>query len=351
MSENSCGLKENDQDKTTRKLSTIKSKKKVRYGRVSGFDIGEEPQKRSEHSIDNMKEKCHDTLPERNVFDDEVNESTMLYHPTVKTLKPREKLMPPEILIPETEFDGLSEAPQGDNGLSCSIGAPSAASTPVAVANTPPFTDDDDDDDNDDDGDHNGDDECDDDDDDNDDDDDDSGRIIRKHQTRSESASRFASTTKAQLKHLPKSDSQLPVDLSHTQPPSPTIPSRLLQQDLSLTLDCSVSLLPHGMKDADQDLMEAAVKNHKRTSPDRTHKVKAYPLDEVTEQGCHKSNQSNLKQTSIDSTVLRSKVAPSKGTDALNFGKRKRQRTEEVDEIKLFGKKNKKVSVNVSTLN
>ena len=260
-------VKDNESSKKHRNLTTVKCKKKVRYDKVSSTTSSREEKKcysdkdRGKVYSEANKKKNND---EENVFYDP-NESTKLYHnecpeqgPDVEVLGSDELSVHQKILVPETEDVPCSPLQEDDNepvadkgrihpevivpdtedpyvdevhdyGLHCSIGAPSAASTPLGAANSPLF------------GYNNG---------------DDSKEVSVgildgvTGKSPSNDTINLLTAAKSQLAHLPKSDSQFPVDLSYTQPQSPTIPSRTqsLNQDMNLTADCSVSLLPHGMR-------------------------------------------------------------------------------------------------------
>lgn len=260
-------VKDNESSKKHRNLTTVKCKKKVRYDKVSSTTSSREEKKcysdkdRGKVYSEANKKKNND---EENVFYDP-NESTKLYHnecpeqgPDVEVLGSDELSVHQKILVPETEDVPCSPLQEDDNepvadkgrihpevivpdtedpyvdevhdyGLHCSIGAPSAASTPLGAANSPLF------------GYNNG---------------DDSKEVSVgildgvTGKSPSNDTVNLLTAAKSQLAHLPKSDSQFPVDLSYTQPQSPTIPSRTqsLNQDMNLTADCSVSLLPHGMR-------------------------------------------------------------------------------------------------------
>ena len=260
-------VKDNESSKKHRNLTTVKCKKKVRYDKVSSTTSSTEEKKCYSYKdyrrvyYQANKKKNND---EENVFSDP-NESTKLYHnecpergPDVEVLGSDELSVHQKILVPETEDVPCSPLQEDDNepvadkgrihpevivpdtedpyvdevhdyGLHCSIGAPSAASTPLGAANSPLF------------GYNNG---------------DDSKEVSVgildgvTGKSPSNDTINLLTAAKSQLAHLPKSDSQFPVDLSYTQPQSPTIPSRTqsLNQDMNLTADCSVSLLPHGMR-------------------------------------------------------------------------------------------------------
>ena len=260
-------VKDNESSKKHRNLTTVKCKKKVRYDKVSSTTSSREEKKcysdkdRGKVYSEANKKKNND---EENVFYDP-NESTKLYHnecpeqgPDVEVLGSDELSVHQKILVPETEDVPCSPLQEDDNepvadkgrihpevivpdtedpyvdevhdyGLHCSIGAPSAASTPLGAANSPLF------------GYNNG---------------DDSKEVSVgildgvTGKSPSNDTVNLLTAAKSQLAHLPKSDSQFPVDLSYTQPQSPTIPSRTqsLNQDMNLTADCSVSLLPHGVR-------------------------------------------------------------------------------------------------------
>lgn len=236
----------------------------------------------------------------------------------------------PDILVPDTEDVHPEEA---DIGLHCSIGFPSAASTPLAAANSPLFGYDSD---NDDDG-----------------DDDISVGILQGATEKSpcNDAVNLLTFSKAQLSNLPKSDSQFPVDLSFTQPQSPTIPSRTrsLQQDLNLTADCSVSLLPHGMKheenESKNDLKSGvdSIKDNNDTVFIRNKKDEQQIYPERDENRNYPVKKVS-KQTTLDAKLL--KVKESGEQNDTNTGKRKRERSGERDG---FAWRNENDSEHVST--
>ena len=219
------------------------------------------------------------------------------------------------VLVPDSE-DVYSE--EVDNGLHCSIGAPSAASTPLAAANSPLFGYDNDDDDN----------------------DISSGILggVTDKSLRKENTVHLLMAAKTQLAHLPKSDSQFPVDLSYTQPQSPTIPSRTrsLQQDLNLTADCSVSLLPHGMKNEDME-SKTDLKLGGIVVQDNNDTV--FMSDREDEEQIHLKQGENInsqvkkatKQTTLDANLL--KVKESVIEKNGSAGKRKRGNSDECDDF------------------
>ena len=221
----------------------------------------------------------------------------------------------PDILVPDTEDVYPEEA---DIGSHCSIGFPSAASTPLAAANSPLFGYDSD----------NG-----------DDGDDDISVGILRGATETLSCNdtvNLLTAAKTQLSNLPKSDSQFPVDLSFSQPQSPTVPSRTrsLQQDLNLTADCSVSLLPHGMKNEENEsknelksggdstknsndtVFVSSKKNEQQIHPERGEN-RNYPMKKVS------------KQTTLDGKLLKVKECGEESDT--NAGKRKRELSDEHD--------------------
>ena len=366
-------------------LSTLKSKKKVRYERVSNAaDSKTQNNLKDDMQVCNSSYTNEGRLVEggENLFSDP-NESTKLYQnfteqrynekvsipnelavcPKVlaadtkgaqcslqpqgaKVSVPEEVSVCPKICVPDTEevhsyplqqdtkisvSDGMSVHPdilvpdtedvypeEADIGLHCSIGFPSAASTPLAAANSPLFGYDSD----------------------NDDDEDDviSVGILQGATEKSpcNDAVNLLTAAKTQVSHLPKSDSQFPVDLSFTQPQSPTIPSRTrsLRQDLNLTADCSVSLLPHGMKNAENEskndmksgkdsikdsndtVFIRNKKDEQQIYPERDENRK-YPMEKVS------------KQTTLDAKLL--KVKESGEENDANSGKRKRESSDERD--------------------
>ena len=233
----------------------------------------------------------------------------------------------PEVLVQETEDVYTGEV--GD-GFGCFIGAPSAASTPLAAASSLRF---DYDYDNVDDGDGN---------DDNDDDDVSVGILDNLKQYPKDETMDILTNVKSQLANLPKSDSQFPVDLSYTQPESPTIPSRThsLQQDMNLTADCSVSLLPHGLKaeeksekqeckpNFDSKLVEDNVKTEIENE-----QMEKQPTPMKAGSTC---KSKSTKQTTLDTNFFSTKGALSKND--FTSGKRKRDTSGEFDDQKSRGK-------------
>ena len=354
--DNCSTLKENEHSKKNRNLSTLKSKKKVRYNRMCNArssaveNKGTDSHEAHLHicQASNKDEKLM-VEGDENLFSDP-NESTKLYqnspkqHQHGKVSISDEVTVRPKILVPDTEdvpysphhqgakvsvSDGVCVRPEilvpdtedvypeeVDNGLHCSIGAPSAASTPLAAANSPFFDYDNDEDD------------------DNDNSLDNLEGAVDKSPC--DDSVNLLTTAKTQLAHLPKSDSQLPVDLSYTQPQSPTIPSRTrsLQQDLNLTADCSVSLLPpHGMKN---DETEAKTELKSGVKATTNNDDTAFITNEIREQQTHPKRDGNAnrmkkvtKQTTLDAKLF--KVKSSEGERDVSVGKRKRESSDEVE--------------------
>ena len=218
----------------------------------------------------------------------------------------------PDILVPDTE-DVYSE--EADIGLHCSIGAPSAASTPLAAANSPLFGY----------GDH--------------DDDDNEMSIVSLGRSTDKSPCddtvNLLTAVKTQLSNLPKSDSQFPVDLSYTQPQSPTIPShtRSLQQDLNATADCSVSLLPQGTRNGN------GCKNDFKSGVDYckddddtvflSNRTDKQQTRLKRDKGIKTQMKRVSKQTTLDAKL--SKGSESEGEKDVSSGKRKRESSDEND--------------------
>ena len=269
-----------------------------------------------------------------NLFFD-ANESTKLYNNSSllqdKKMSTDGISVHPEILVQETE-DVHSE--EVADGFHCSLGAPSAASTPLAAANSPLFNYDND---------NNdasmdivdeipGDSPC-----------KNTVDAVTKTKDLAKSDSQFPRFPRKSLsdstfafvttnKGLPKSDSQFPVDLSYTQPQSPTIPSRTrsLQQDLNLTADCSVSLLPHGMKSDEDQEPKSDSQSRMIKSEDTVFKIRENEeqFHQPTEKG---HNLQATKQTTLDTKYLKTKVT-SNGNDT-NAAKRKRESSDEPEDI------------------
>ena len=346
-------VKDNESSKKHRNLTTVKCKKKVRYDKVSSTTSSREEKKcysdkdRGKVYSEANKKKNND---EENVFYDP-NESTKLYHnecpeqgPDVEVLGSDELSVHQKILVPETEDVPCSPLQEDDNepvadkgrihpevivpdtedpyvdevhdyGLHCSIGAPSAASTPLGAANSPLF------------GYNNG---------------DDSKEVSVgildgvTGKSPSNDTVNLLTAAKSQLAHLPKSDSQFPVDLSYTQPQSPTIPSRTqsLNQDMNLTADCSVSLLPHGMRNevvesrADYKIGQKKVKE----SDDTVFMNKeANKKTDLKREGNVNNDPGKVsKQTTFDGKLSTSK-ANTVGKDNSGY-KRKRRSSAEADD-------------------
>lgn len=345
-------VKDNESSKKHRNLTTVKCKKKVRYDKVSSTTSSTEEKKcysYKDHGqvyYEANKKKNND---EENVFSDP-NESTKLYHnecpeqgPDVEVLGSDELSVHQKILVPETEDVPCSplqedNKPVADKGrihhevivpdtedpyvdevydyeLHCSIGAPSAASTPLGAANSPLF------------GYNNG---------------DDSKEVSVgildgvTGKSPSNDAVNLLTAAKSQLAHLPKSDSQFPVDLSYTQPQSPTIPSRTqsLNQDMNLTADCSVSLLPHGMRNeevesrADYKIGQNTVKESDDTV--FMNKESNKKTDLKRERNVNNDPGKVSKQTTLDEKLSTIKAST---IDQNNSGyKRKRRSSTEADD-------------------
>lgn len=352
-------LKDHELSKKHRNLSTLKCKKKVRYNKVSMSRSGaqEETKSRVYHkdnmSVSRVIEEDKKLMVDgvANLFSD-ANESTKLYKNSSQVQDRKVSVdgisVHPEILVQETE-DVHSE--EVADGFHCSLGTPSAASTPLAAANSLLFNYDDDDNDA------------------------NMGILDKisgnspckntvdavtdtKDLTKSESQfpgfpvkslndSTFASVTSN--KDLPKSDSQFPVDLSYTQPQSPTIPSRTrsLQQDLNLTADCSVSLLPHGVKSDEEqeprsDSQFRMIKNNDNTvfisreNEERSH--------QPAEKG---HNLKATKQTTLDAKYVKTKVTSSENDT--NAAKRKRESSDEREDT-IWATQSKGLRVSIDLL-
>ncbi|KAJ7389293.1 DNA endonuclease rbbp8 [Desmophyllum pertusum] len=322
---NCSNVKENELSKKHRTLSTLKCKKKVRYNKVSmqpTSGAAEETKPKAHHKdnmhVSRVSEDVEQLMAEGdgNLFFN-ANESTKLYQNSPQRQGGKESVdgisAHPEILVQETE-DVYSE--EVADGFRCSIGAPSASSTPLAAAHSPLFGYDNDENDV-------------------------SIGILEGVAGKSpcDDTVDILTSAKSRLAHLPKSDSQFPVDLSYTQPQSPTIPSRTcsLQQDLNLTADCSVSLLPHGMKNEAEQEQEP-----KTDSQTRDNDETVFINREMEEQSYQRQKVENshkvkaIKQTTLDAKYLKTKATGSEKD--INAGKRKRDSSDECDESTLPGK-------------
>ena len=346
--------KDNEQSsKKHRNLTTVKCKKKVRYDKVSSATSSAEDKKHysyKDHRQVYYEANKKNNNNEENVFSDP-NESTKLYQnecpeqgPDVEVLgsdkqSVRQKILVqetedvpcsplqeddnkpvadkgrihPEVIVPDTEDPYVDEV--YDCGLHCSIGAPYAASTPLGAANSPLFGYD------------NG---------------DDSKEVSVgildgvTGKSPSNDTVNLLTAAKSQLAHLPKSDSQFPVDLSCTQPQSPTIPSRTqsLNQDINLTADCSVSLLPHGMRNeevesrVDYKIEQITVKENDDTV--FMNKEANKKSDLKRERNVNNDPGKVSKQTTLDGKLLTIK-ASTVGKDNSGY-KRKRKSSAEADD-------------------
>lgn len=334
-------FKDNELSKKHRNLSTLKCKKKVRYNKVSVTrsgvveDSNARPNHKDNMSVSQVSEEDKNFMVDgiANLYSDG-NESTKLYNNSSllqdKKMSADRISVHPEILVQETEDVHSEEAA---DGFHCSLGAPSAASTPLAAANSPLFNYDNDDNDA-------------------------SMDIVDEIPGNSPSKSTVDAVTKTKdliksdsqfvrlprkslsdstfafvttNKGLPKSDSQFPVDLSYTQPQSPTIPSRTrsLQQDLNLTADCSVSLLPHGMKGGEEQKPKSDSQSRMIKREDTV--FKSRENEEQSHQPAEKRyNLKATKQTTLDTKYLKTKVTSSK--DDTNAAKRKRESSDEPED-------------------
>lgn len=354
-------VKDNESSKKHRNLTTVKCKKKVRYDKVSSTTSSREEKKWYSYKdygqvyYEANKKKNNN---EENVFYDP-NESTKLYHnecpeqdPDVEVLGSNELSVHQKILVPETEDVPCSPLQEDDNKpvgdkvrihpevivpetedpyvdyeLHCSIGAPSAASTPLGAANSPLF------------GFNNG---------------DDSKEVSVvildgvTGKSPSNDTVNLLTAAKSQLAHLSKSDSQFPVDLSYTQPQSPTIPSRTqsLNQDMNLTADCSVSLLPHGMRNeevesrADYNIGQNTVKENDGTV--FMNKEANKKTDLKRERNVNNDPGKVSKQTTLDGKLSTIKAST---VDQNSSGyKRKRRSSTEADD-NMWPMENKHVSL------
>ena len=338
--DNCSTLKDNELIKKHRNLSTLKCKRKVRYNKLSmSRSIATEETKARAYHKDNMNIRRVSEEDKKLMADgvanlvSEADESTKLYKDS-SLLQDRKVSVdgicfPPDVLVQETEDVNSEEVA---NGFHCSLGAPSAASTPLAAVNSPLFDYDNDD--------SNGsmgipdeipgNSSC-------------KGNVnaltnakdlnVTKSDShfgtfpgKSFSDSTFAFVTNN--KDLPKSDSQFPVDLSYTQPQSPTIPSRTrsLQQDLNLTADCSVSLLLHGMKGDEEQEPKSDSQSRNIKSVDAVFVSREY--EELSRQPAGKShNLKATKQTTLDAKYLKTKLTSSENDS--NSAKRKRESSDE----------------------
>ena len=352
-------LKDYELSKKHRNLSTLKCRKKVRYNKVtmSRSCAAEEAKARDYHkdimnvSQESEEDKKQMADDDTNLFSD-ANESTKLYK-NDSLLQDRKVsvggfCVHPEILVQETE-DVYSE--EVANDVQCSLGAPSAASTPRAAANSLLF--------NYDDGDNDvsigildgvpGNSHC-----------KDTVDAVTNAKDLTKSDSRFARFPGKSLsdstfafvvnnKDLPKSDSQFPVDLSYTQPQSPTIPSRTrsLQQDLNLTADCSVSLLPHGMKSDE----EQADKSNSQSRMIKGHDETVFTSGENEEHSHGPVEKDHglkaTKQATLDAKFFKTKVTSSE-TDR-NAVKRKRESSDEREDS-ILTRKSADLRVSINSL-
>lgn len=209
----------------------------------------------------------------------------------------------PGIVVPDTEDAFPDEAGMGFHSA---LGAPSATSTPVAAVDSPLFGFDNE---------NAGD-----------------GILGGAIKSLGDDTVDFLTNAKTQSCNLPKSDSQLPVDLSCTQPQSPTIPSRTrsLQKDFDLSADCSVSLLPHGKEN---DFVNADLKKGKQSEDEvfegnAVDELKSH-LKRVEESKNPRKKVS--KQTTLDSKLL--KVKENQGNKEANVSKRKRESSIDIDDF------------------
>lgn len=214
----------------------------------------------------------------------------------------------PEMLVPETEDPFPEEAGFGFHGA---IGAPSAASTPLTAVDSSLFRFG------------------------NDDDDEASVGILGGAvASPCDDTVSLLSVTKAraQVSSLPKSDSQFPVDLSYSQPQSPAVPSRTrsLQQELDLSADCSVSLLPHGVKKEND--FDAIFKTGTEVKDNEGEDFVDNVIDERRKQLKRDDEVKNrviktLRQTTLDTKLLKAKG--NKGEKDATVNKRKRESSDD----------------------
>lgn len=309
------------------KLSTLKSKKKVRYNKVSPLlSQSTAVEGMTTNSQDKDKIYVSETEEKEKLIteDDEVcpdtNESTKLYHYSPPDQRQVGGVSAQqEVLVPETEDVYTEEV--GD-GFSCSIGAPSATSTPRAAASSLPFDYDSVDNRDDDNG-----------------DDVSVGVLDVPKQFPQDDTVDILTNVKSRLANLPKSDSQFPVDLSYTQPESPTIPSRTcsLQQDMNLTADCSVFLLPHEIKTEEKQEGKHNFDSKMIKDNDKT----GFVNEEMEKQPPQLEAGSNCKGKATKQTTLDTKFFNTKGAlgkKDFTSGKRKRGTSMEWDEQVLSGK-------------
>ena len=218
----------------------------------------------------------------------------------------------PEMFVPDTEDPFPEEAELGSHSA---IGAPSASSTPLTAVDSSRF--------------HFR----------NDDDDETSVGIVEGAvASPCDDTVSLLSVTKAhaQVSTLPKSDSQFPVDLSYSQPQSPTVPSRTrsLQEELDLSADCSVSLLPHGVKKKNDfdDIFKTGTEVKDNEDEDFVDNV----IDELKKQLKRGEEEKNLvrktsRQTTFDTKLLKAKG--NKGGKDATINKRKRENSDDDNEF------------------
>lgn len=214
----------------------------------------------------------------------------------------------PEMLVPDTEDPFPEEAELGSHSA---IGAPSASSTPLTAVDSSRF--------------HFR----------NDDNDETSVGIVGGAvASPCDDTVHLLSLTKvhAQLSTLPKSDSQFPVDLSYSQPQSPTVPSRTrsLQEELDLSADCSVSLLPHG--DKKKNDFDAIFKTGTEVKDNEDEDFVDNVIDELKMQLKRGDEEKNLarktsRQTTLDTKLLKAKG--NKGEKDATVNKRKRENSDD----------------------
>ena len=332
-SDNCSTLKDSEVSKKHRNLTTLKSRRKVRYNKVSVERSGaaQETRTRSHHK-DNLHVSRVSAEHDKSMADggvhlfSDANESTKLYQNSSQNLGRKVSAngvpVQPEILVQETE-DVCSE--ELADGYNYPLGAPSAASTPLAAVDSCPFGYENEDV---------------------------SIGILEGMPGKAPSGDTvdILTSAKAQLENLPKSDSQFPVDLSYTQPQSPTIPSRTrsLQQDFNLTADCSVSLLPHAMAKEEEekpktDSLSGVVKDDDETV--FTSKEMEEQPHQQRAENCHKSKAK--KQTTLDTKYMKTKVSLSEKD--VNAGKRKRESSDEREDT-IWPSKIEELKVSVDLL-
>ncbi|KAK2559902.1 DNA endonuclease RBBP8 [Acropora cervicornis] len=195
----------------------------------------------------------------------------------------------PEMLVPDTEDPFPEEAELGSHSA---IGAPSASSTPLTAVDSSRFHF-------------------------RNDDDDETNVGIGGGAVASpcDDTVSLLTVTKAhaQLSTLPKSDSQFPVDLSYSQPQSPTVPSRTrsLQEELDLSADCSVSLLPHG--DKKKNDFDAIFKTGTEVKDNEDEDFVDNVIDELKKQLKRGDEEKNLARKTSRQTTLDTKLLKAKG--------------------------------------